>query len=113
MNDHLPAMPSQHELTRPGREPRGAGRVASVLTLLAFGFAANALLSTPQALAPAEPQAARPTTEQMMASETAPGLATAESPEVTAAVRNWIWETPGTDRRSPAGYDFEELWLPR
>jgi hypothetical protein len=112
MKHASPAMPSLTRDATQERQPRGAGRIAGVLTLLAFGFAANSLLSTPQAEPPAVVGAMSATVE-LPAAGYAPDASTAEAAEVDAAVRNWVWETRTPEHRPQARYDFEELWLAR
>jgi hypothetical protein len=111
MKDALPArLPSPLDAEQ--RRNRFSARLtAGLLLLLGFGFTGSALLGN----AP-EPATVAPAVQTSAATApTGPQDATigpAESPEVTAAVRHWVWETPSASR--PAGVsDTEELWLPR
>jgi len=110
MNDLPPAMPSM---------PEGASQTSSAgstlltvgfLLVLGFLFSASALLDASEptmSLRYERPAMAAPAT--MDAS--GPSAGSAESYEVTDAVRHWSWEARNTERKPIGRYDFEELWL--
>lgn len=107
MNPSMPDLPSLPDQQARARD--GARRAAGVVTLLAFGFVANALLSGPQA----EPPLANP------AAVAPPPATPAQTPRAVDAaagevmIQPWIWETAATDQRPATRQDLEELWLPR
>lgn len=108
MNDKLPAAPS---LRREEQHQRNRSLLAGLVLLLGFGVTASALMDTPSER-PAPAQHAAAAAVGAPAAPASEVVDPTELPEVTAAVRDWVWET----REPPpsAGtYDLEELWLPR
>lgn len=110
MTAKTPALPTFERRDAEHDHPGRSRWLGGVLALLAFGFAANALFSTPQA-----------SVERSVASVAAPvpaaasdtGNLTGESDEVASAVRTWVWETPGASQAPSRERDVEELWLQR
>ena len=111
MKDALPSLPAAPLHAEQRRNRFSARLTAGLLLLLGFGFTGSALLGNapePATVAPAV-QTSAATAPSGPQDET---IGPADTPEVSAAVRNWVWETPSASR--PAGVsDTEELWLPR
>lgn len=111
MTSLSPAMPSAPSDVQ-GNSRVSARLKAGVLVLLAFGFMASTLLGAAGPTIPAgDAQPAMAAAPAPDAGE--PGAMAAESYEVAASVRQWVWETQATDRKPAAHYDYEELWLAR
>lgn len=108
MNDKLPAAPS---LRREEQHQLDPSLLAGVVLVLGFGVTASALMDTPGAR-PAPAQHAAPAAVGVAAASASEVVGPTELPEVTAAVRDWVWETREPPP-STATYDPEELWLPR
>lgn len=111
MNDQRPAMPSLPNAAPSSGKHRGTRLTASLLLLLGFGFTATALIETPHP--PAD--IGRAPAVQVVTNGPAgfPGAGEVDHPEVAAAVRNWVWETPSQGRPASSIQDVEELWLAR
>ncbi len=98
---------------RPQAQADRAGTriTAALLLLLGFGFTASALVESPD---PAQRDRGHLTARAVAVEAAAIADPSAvQSPEVTAAVAQWAFETPAEKRPSPGSYDWEELWLPR
>jgi hypothetical protein len=111
MKDALPAQSPSPLHAEQRRNRLSARLTAGLLLLLGFGFTGSALLGNapePATVAPAAQTSAAPAPSGPQDEAIVP----ADAPEVSAAVRNWVWETPSTS--PPAGVnDTEELWWPR
>lgn len=112
MNDLPAAMPATPSSVGVGLGRRSGRLGAVVLVLLGFAVTGSALFGDVDAEAPragASPVAAAAASVP----GPAPGAGFAADPEIDVVVRNWVWETPSTDRRPAGHYDLDELWLPR
>lgn len=114
MNSTTPAQPSLHASRPTGQAPVARLR-GSILLALGFAFTGAALLGAPEKEAAAPVTRATPAAGGYAAAPaSAPAAYLADSPEVSAAVRDWVWETPSAvTSRASEHYDFEELWMPR
>jgi hypothetical protein len=105
----LPARPAGPSAAQhAGRSGRWT---ATVVAAVAFAFMASVVIdaSEPTDRSSLHPAAAATTAFEAIA----PAFEHADSPEVTRAVREWVWETPGAARKPAAAQDLEELWLAR
>ena len=110
MNPLPPAMPSNP--VDASHRSRSARWTAGFVVAVGFAFMGSALIDA------SEPSIHAVGARPLMASPTAmdvsgPTAGHAESHEVDAAVRNWVWETRNPERKPTGSYDFEELWLAR
>lgn len=112
MRHAAPALHTTHPHTGTKGHPN-RGWIAAVVIVMLGGFAANSILSTPQASVDLAAPPALVAPVPAAASGGTPGIQAGDSADVTAAVRNWAWETPSTDRAPSRTQDLEELWLPR
>jgi hypothetical protein len=115
MNSESPDQPSLPSAGPHGRTGPTSRLRTSVLLVLGFAFTAAAVIGVPEKETAAPMALAAPVAG---AYEASPGSLTGafpvDSPEVTAAVRDWTWETPSAAVvRSTEHYDFTELWLAR
>jgi hypothetical protein len=112
MRHASPALPTTHPHAGAKGHP-SLGWIAAALTVMVGGFVANSMLSTPQASVDraAPPALVAPVPAAVSADSY--GGQSVDSQEVTAAVRNWTWETPSSNHAPSKAQDLEELWLPR
>jgi hypothetical protein len=110
MNSLTPAMPSNP--VDPSHRSRSARWTAGFVVAVGFAFMGSALIDA------SEPSSHAVGSRPLMAAPTdmdlsGPTAGHAESYEVDAAVRNWVFETRSAEAKPSRSYDFEELWLAR
>jgi len=110
MNHLPPALPSNAADTQHGS--RSARWTAGFVVAVGFGFMGSALIDA------SEPTSLASSVRPVMSAPTAmdvngPTAGHAESHEVDHALRNWVWESHGPERKPSGSHDVEELWLAR